>query len=98
MIVEARKPKVADTARSVEGAFPLFMAREGSFVRVVGILGGKTIVRRLYELGIMPGTVMRVVKTMRPGPVIVELAGTRLALGYGMAMKLYVEDAGHERP
>ena len=37
---------------------PLYMAPEGSIVRVVRILGVRGPVRRLYEFGILPGTIL----------------------------------------
>lgn len=70
---------------------PLYMTPEGSTVRVVRILGGRGLVRRLHEFGILPGTILYVVKTIRPGPAIVEFKGSRLALGYGIAMRILVE-------
>ncbi|MHA1627118.1 MAG: FeoA family protein [Candidatus Asgardarchaeia archaeon] len=52
---------------------PLTFIREGKQVRVVKINAGRGASRRLTELGIIPGAVLRVVKTQGPGPVIVEV-------------------------
>ena len=52
---------------------PLAYAREGSLVRVSAIRAGKGLYRRLHELGIMEGKILRVIKAQGPGPVIIEI-------------------------
>ncbi len=47
--------------------------------------------RRLYELGFTEGASVQVVKSGGPGPVVVVVRGSRLALGWGVAMKVLVE-------
>jgi len=90
---------------------PLAYAREGSLVRVSAIRAGKGLYRRLHELGIAEGKILRVVKAQGPGPVIIEIVnnasyvyrgvlrpyysiatGGRLLLGFGVAMKIMVEE------
>ena len=63
----------------------------GKRVRVVNIKGGLGLRNRLAAIGIYPGAEVTVVKSP-PGPMIVEIAGTRLALGKGMASKIEVEE------
>jgi len=52
---------------------PLAYARDGALVRVTGIKAGKGLCRRLHELGIIEGKLLRVVKSQGPGPVIIEV-------------------------
>ncbi len=52
---------------------PLAYARSGSLVRVVFIRAGAGLARRLRELGIIEGSILRVVRSSGPGPVIVEV-------------------------
>ncbi|WFO74959.1 FeoA domain-containing protein [Desulfurococcaceae archaeon MEX13E-LK6-19] len=52
---------------------PLAYARSGSLVRVVSIRAGVGLARRLRELGIIEGSILRVVRSSGPGPVIVEV-------------------------
>jgi Fe2+ transport system protein FeoA len=52
---------------------PLAYVPEGRVVRVVAIQAGRGLYKRLYELGITEGRLLRVVKTRGPGPVIIEL-------------------------
>lgn len=68
---------------------PLAMAPEGAEVEVVSIQGGRGLVRRLMELGLTRGAMLRVLRS-GPGPVLVEVRGSRLALGWGVAMRVIV--------
>jgi len=72
---------------------PLSMVRPGEVVSVVGIRSGRGLPRRLADMGLLPGTKIRVVNSMRPGPIIIDLRGSRLALGYGIAQKIMVTGA-----
>lgn len=75
---------------TVARTIPLAFARPGSRVRVVSVSGGRGAYRRLLELGIVPGEVLKVVFN-NSGPVIVERGGTRFAIGRGVAAKVMVE-------
>lgn len=55
--------------------------RPGMTVRVVGVLAETPEVRRLQELGLTPGTVVRVVRVAPLGdPIEIALRGYRLCL------------------
>lgn len=68
----------------------LFEVKEGDTVRIVAIHGGLGVRNRLSSIGLFPGAVVKVVKAP-PGPVIVEVVGSRIAIGQGMAKKVEVE-------
>ncbi|WP_456455929.1 FeoA family protein [Thermovibrio sp.] len=68
----------------------LFEVREGDTVKIVAIHGGLGVRNRLSSIGLFPGAEVKVVKAP-PGPVIVEVAGSRIAIGQGMAKKVEVE-------
>ncbi len=72
---------------------PLAMCSEGEKVVVRGIAGGRGVKIRLESMGIVPGAVLEVVKS-GPGPVVVKAGDSRIALGFGEAMKVFVEAAG----
>ena len=56
------------------------------------ISGGKNLVKRLADLGITKGTRITVIRrTLFSGPVQVEVCGSRLVMGRGMALKIIVE-------
>lgn len=69
----------------------LLQAPSGKKLKVVNVKGGRGVRNRLAAIGIYPGAEIKVVKPP-PGPVIVEIEGTRLALGKGMAAKIEVEE------
>ncbi len=85
-----------------EELVPLAYAREGSLVQIVRIVGGHGLIRRLRDLGLYEGAHIRVVKSPGPGPAIVSLidpltgnVGRRVALGFGVAMKILVRVVSH---
>jgi len=70
---------------------PLAFLPEGTKGIVKSIVGGFGMRRRLYELGFTEGTEVWVIKSGRPGPILVSVRGSRLAIGRGVAMKIFVE-------
>jgi len=71
---------------------PLIMLPEGAQATVVRIHGGRGICRRLAELGFNVGENVKMIKNHRPGPVLVEVKDSRMALGRGVTMKILVEE------
>lgn len=53
---------------------------------------GRGILRRLLDLGLTKGCTFKVVQGSRHGPILVEVRGTRIALGHGLASKIIVEE------
>ncbi len=72
-----------------EKPIPLTMVKPGKEVTVIAIHGGRGIKARLASLGLIPGVKVKVLG-IGPGPLIVAVKDTRLALGYGMAQKILV--------
>ena len=68
---------------------PLTMVAPGKRVRLVGIMAGHRLRRRLIELGLTPGVELSVLKGGK-GPLLLAVQDTRLALGCGMAHKIIV--------
>jgi len=52
------------------------------------IYAGRGLTKRLVEMGLTPGTKVKVL--LHNGPVLVEVRGVKLALGWGIATKIYV--------
>jgi ferrous iron transport protein A len=69
---------------------PLSMASPGEAVKVIAVRAGWGLQRRLADLGLTPGVKVRVISSGRPGPVIIDVRGSRLALGYGVAHRIMV--------
>jgi ferrous iron transport protein A len=68
---------------------PLTDAAIGERVRVVSAGGGRRLVQRLSDLGLVPNREIQVVNNT--GPLIVALDNTRIALGRGVAAKILVK-------
>jgi ferrous iron transport protein A len=65
---------------------------EGESGIIFTIAGGKMSAKRLADLGLNPGTEIRIIrKALFTGPVQIEACGSRLVLGRGLASKIMVE-------
>lgn len=59
---------------------------------IVSVMGGKMLTKRLADLGITAGKEVKLIrKTLFSGPVQIEVAGSRLVIGWGLASKIMVE-------
>jgi len=64
----------------------------GQSGRVARIEGGAGLFSRLSAMGIRPGKkITKISSMLMRGPVTVQSGSTRLAIGFGMAQKIYVE-------
>jgi len=59
---------------------------------IVDIRGGRGLVRRLIDMGLTSGTLVHIIKSAGPGPVLIEVRGSRIAVGRGIAMKIFVKE------
>jgi ferrous iron transport protein A len=66
------------------------MASSGEIVKLVSIRAGWGLQRRLSDLGLTPGVQLRVISSGRPGQVVIDVRGSRLALGHGVSAKIMV--------
>jgi len=66
----------------------IIYAKPGKELELVRIIAGRGLARRLNEMGIYPGTHIRIISNPGIGPIIVEINGTRFGLGRGIALKL----------
>ncbi|MDP2195967.1 MAG: FeoA family protein [Rhodocyclaceae bacterium] len=73
-------------------SFPLMMADEGARVRVIALMGGAVLGKRMTEMGLNVGAEL-VVRQRQGGGLIVMRGETRFALGGGMAHKIMVTPA-----
>jgi ferrous iron transport protein A len=71
---------------------PLAMARPGELVTLIGVRAGWGLQRRLADMGLTPGVQIRVMNSQTPGPVLIDLRGSRVALGRGVAQKILVKE------
>jgi ferrous iron transport protein A len=70
--------------------FPLAQAGDGEQVEIVAVDGGRNVHRRLNDLGLAPGQRVRIVAGEPGSPVLVAIGASRIAVGFGLALKIRV--------
>ena len=63
----------------------------GQRARLVRVDAGAGLASRLAAMGLVPGVEVEMRKNAGRGPVLVEVKGTRLALGRGMTAHILVQ-------
>ena len=71
-------------------AFPLELASAGERAVVAEVRGGQGMEKRLLGMGIRPGVELHVLSSGHPGPFLVGVQETRVALGHGMAHRIMI--------
>ena len=66
--------------------------KTGKTVEVVRFDAGYRAMKRLNDMGIIPGEILEIIKNSVTCPVIVKVKGTKLVIGRGLAMKVIVEE------
>jgi Fe2+ transport system protein FeoA len=70
----------------------LIKLKEEESAEIVSIQGGRMATKRLADLGLTPGTKIKILrKGLFGGPVEIEVRGSRLVLGRGIASKIVVK-------
>ena len=68
------------------------MVSSGEKVTLVSLRAGWGLKRRLADLGLTPGVEFKVISSGRPGQVVLDVRGSRLALGHGVSGKIMVDN------
>ena len=73
-------------------AIPLTMVPHAKEVRIVEIRGGHGFQRKMRVLGLREGKIVKVV-TKQPlhGPITIDMGGSQVTVGMGMAKRILVE-------
>jgi ferrous iron transport protein A len=64
-------------------------------VRLASIEAGRGLNSRLASMGLVPNVKITVINNGHPGPFIINVKGTRMMLGRGMAHKIMVCSCDH---
>ncbi len=74
-----------------KGVLSLIDMKKGESCRIFSMEGGKSSVRRLEDMGLTPGTIIKV-KRSAPfsGPVEIRVRDSCLVIGRGMASRIFV--------
>ena len=76
--------------RSGEGVSKLDSVALGDY-KVISFVGGQRFKKKLSDMGIYPGSIIKVISSVTfGGPVRVLVKGSQYAMGRGMASKIYV--------
>jgi len=70
---------------------PLSMAPPNTKLEVIGFRGGFGMRRRLADLGMNLGMEISVVSAQTIGPIVVDMKGSRFAIGRGIAHHVAVK-------
>jgi Fe2+ transport system protein FeoA len=90
--LDALYSSLAEFRGRIEDTIPLSSLKPGEDGVVSYYLGGRGLMRRLAEMGLTPGVEVRVVKAAPlHGPIQVSVRGSSLALGRGVASKIFVK-------
>lgn len=70
----------------------LIELQDGQSGIIISLNGGRNMTKRLADLGIRPGSVIKVLRrSLFAGPVQIEVSGSRLVIGRGLASKIFVD-------
>ena len=69
---------------------PLSNVSSGNDVQIINIDAGWGLQRRLADMGLIPGLRVKVIGNHKPGSVVLDVRGSRLALGRGISNKIMV--------
>lgn len=70
---------------------PLSELPSGAVGIVESIHGGKGLLTRLSSMGLTIGAEFSVIQNALVGPVLINVRGVRLAIGRGMASRIFVK-------
>ncbi len=66
-------------------------AEEGREVEIISIEAGLHATKRLSDLGLTPKTKIKVLRKAISGPIEIELRGSKLVVGRGLASKIFIK-------
>ena len=68
----------------------LLNQKEGQKVEIIALKGGSNFISKLYKLGIKEGVKVNIKKKSNICPILLEVNGSIVAIGRGMAAKILV--------
>ena len=60
-------------------------------IEIVSIEAGLQATKRLFDLGLTPKTKIKILRKTIFGPIEIELRGSKLVLGRGLASKIFIK-------
>lgn len=68
----------------------LELLEKGKRAVVTRIDGGHGAREKLLKLGLVPGVPVRMLQGNKKGPVLVEVLGSQVMIGHGLASKVFI--------
>ncbi|MGM0379491.1 MAG: FeoA family protein [Bacillota bacterium] len=85
-----RKKRFSDI--SIEDGCLLSEVKNNTNVILDKLDSGKKLRRKLQEMGLTEGVEFRVINNCNNGPIVVNIRGSKLALGQGMSQQIIVKE------
>jgi ferrous iron transport protein A len=76
---------------------PLSKIRSGEKATIVAIEAGRGLNNRLASMGLVSDVEITVVSNSHPGPFVINVKGSKVMLGRGMANKIMVSRFNNEK-
>ena len=76
---------------------PLSNIQTGKKVRLISINAGRGLNNRLASMGLVSNVEITVVSNSHPGPFVINVKGSKVMLGRGMANKILVSVCDDEK-
>jgi DtxR family Mn-dependent transcriptional regulator len=81
-----------EVGKRKENLLALSELKNGQSGKIQFIRGGHTVLQRLLDMGLTPGTKITLLKAAPfEGPIEISVRGSKLAIGRGIASKVFVE-------
>jgi DtxR family transcriptional regulator, Mn-dependent transcriptional regulator len=83
-----------EVGKRKENLLALSELKSGQSGKIQFIRGGHTVLQRLLDMGLTPGTKITLLKAAPfEGPIEISVRGSKLAIGRGIASKVFVDPA-----
>jgi DtxR family Mn-dependent transcriptional regulator len=90
--IQLHKKGLEETGKYSQRLVSVSNLKKGQVGKIALIRGGHNMLQRLLDMGLTPGTEIRVAKVAPlGGPVELAVRGSKLALGKGVSSKVFVE-------
>jgi DtxR family Mn-dependent transcriptional regulator len=90
--IELHKKGLEEVGKRHQNILSICDLKAGTTSRISFIRGGHRVLQRLLDMGLTPGTTVKVERSAPfKGPIQVCVRGSRLALGRGIAVNVFVE-------
>lgn len=90
--IEMHAKGLEEVGKRQENLISICSIKAGTYAKVSFIRGGRQVLQRLLDMGLTPGTPIKVERAAPlKGPIEISVRGSKLALGRGIATNVFVE-------